>query len=502
MAQPPLAGDGQGLDAPREAPLPDPVPLFVDLDGTLIASDTLWESFAAGWRVDPVATVLGVMGLWRGRALLKQQMAAAGSLDVSLLPYREPFVAWLREQREKGRRIVLATAADSSMAQAVADHLQLFDDVLASDGVRNLKGLRKLEAIRAVAGGAFDYCGNGPEDLAILRAARQAIVVGAGAGVIRRARHAGNVQAVLEPSPSTLRSLPAWIDAMRPHQWLKNLLLLVPLVTSFRVDEIALFSAAVFAMISFSLGASAGYLVNDLLDLAADRRHPRKRGRPFASGLLPISGGFALAALLLAGSLGLGFAISRALGAWVVIYLLMTFGYTLFVKRVPVLDVAMLAGLYTVRILAGGAAIGVDVSFWLLSFSVFLFFSLALVKRCGELVSRVVRDEDTGQGRGYTVSDLTVLQPLGIATSVAAVLVLALYVNTPEVARRYASPQLLWLMLTALLIWLGRLWLATARGQMHDDPLVYAIESPDSRWLVAAMFATYAVAALWQPGLV
>ncbi len=478
------------------------VPLYVDLDGCLLRTDTLWESFAAALRANPVAALLALVQLLQGRAALKRRLAAIGRPDVASMPRHERFVGWLCAQRAGGRRLVLATAADSALAEQAADAARiecggaLFDAVLSSDGRSNLKGPAKLAAIRAHAGDApFDYCGNGPEDVAIFARARRAVVVGASARVLEAARRQADVREVFDlraPWPTRLR---AWLRAMRPHQWAKNTLVLVPLLTSFRIGEWSAVAEAILAFVAFSLAASSGYLLNDLLDLAADRRHPRKRERPFASGEASVRSGFAVAAALFVGSIALAASVGAAFVAWVLVYLAMTGTYSGFAKRIALLDVAMLAGLYTVRVLAGGAAIGVEVSFWLLAFSVFLFFSLALVKRCGELVAQIERDEQTAEGRGYQAGDLPVLQTLGISTSCAALVVLALYVQTPEVTLRYASPQVLWLMLVGLLILLGRLWLATARGRMHDDPLVFAAEDRASRWIALALLVLFAAAA-------
>ncbi|MCL4184249.1 MAG: UbiA family prenyltransferase [Burkholderiaceae bacterium] len=472
------------------------VPLYVDLDGSVIRTDTLWESFASALRRNPLRAIVALRALASGRAALKRRLAEIGAPDIDSLPRHEALIDWLREQRAQGRRIVLATAADRSLARSVASSVALFDEVIASDGCRNLKGRHKLEAIRHDAGGApFDYCGNGPEDVAIFAAARRAIVVGAGPRVLRQARRQADVAAVFDPKPTLPQRLHAWLGALRPHQWLKNLLVLVPLITAFRLDEPTVVGDALLAFASFSLAASSGYLLNDLLDLAADRHHPRKRERAFAAGRLSVRSGFVGAALLLVASLAIAVAVGERLLATVMAYLAMTAIYSGLAKRIALFDVAMLAGLYTVRVLAGGAATGVEVSFWLLAFSVFLFFSLALLKRCGELVAQLERDEQTGKGRGYGTSDLAVLQTLGIATSCAALVVLALYVREPEVTQRYASPQILWLMLFGFLIWLGRLWLDTARGRMHDDPLVYAMQEPGSRWLLAGLLVLFGIAA-------
>jgi 4-hydroxybenzoate polyprenyltransferase len=288
----------------------------------------------------------------------------------------------------------------------------------------------------------------------------------------------------------------AWLRALRPHQWLKNLLVFVPLLTAFLVNDPGAVLAALLAFVAFGCVASGGYLVNDLLDLSADRRHPTKHLRPFASGELKAASGVAAAAALFAAGLGIAALVAPALAAWLAAYGLLTLAYSLFIKRQAVFDLIALAALYTIRILAGGAAVGVEVSFWLLAFSVFLFFSLATVKRCAELVSMRAREVNRARGRGYEAGDYEVLKSLGTSTSVAAVLVLALYVESAEIAHRYAAPRLLWLMLVGLLAWLSHLWLVTARGAMDDDPLVFTLRDPVSRWLVAAIGLAFACAAL------
>ncbi len=479
------------------------IPLYVDLDGCLLRTDTLWESFAAALRAHPVLTVLALCSLVRGRAVLKHRLAMIGRLDITSMPPHRQFRQWLLGQHAQGRRIVLATAADALIAAQVLDQVRddqgkpLFAAALSSDGQSNLKGAAKLTAIRADAGDrSFDYCGNGPEDLVIFAAARGAIVVGAARRTLATAQRAAKILAVHDPRPSAGERLRAWLRAVRPHQWLKNLLVLVPLITSFHFDEARALACAVLAFVAFSLAASSGYLLNDLLDLASDRQHPRKRARPFAAGELPVRDGFGAAALLFLAAILLALLIGPAFTAWVLVYLAMTGLYSAVGKRIALLDVTMLAGLYTVRVLAGGAAIPVEVSFWLLAFSVFLFFSLALVKRCAELVAQVERNERTAEGRSYLPGDLPVLQMLGVSTSVAALVVLALYTQIPEVLQRYGSPKMLWLILAGLLILLGRLWLATARGRMHDDPLVFLMQDVASRWMIALLLGLFTAAAL------
>lgn len=479
------------------------IPLYVDLDGCLLRTDTLWESFAAALRAHPVLACLALGALLRGRAALKQRLASIGRPDIGSLPLHRAFLGWLREQHEQGRRLILATAADAAIAGQVVDTVRsnqgdpLFAGALSSDGATNLKGAAKLAAIRADADGQpFDYCGNGPEDLVIFAAARGAIVVGASRRTVEAAQRAATVLAIHDPRHPIGERMGAWLRAVRPHQWLKNLLVLVPLATSFHFDDARAVGCAALAFVAFSLAASSGYLLNDLLDLASDRLHPRKRARPFASGELPVRDGFVAAAILFFAAIALALLIGAAFTFWVLVYLAMTGVYSAVGKRVALLDVTILAGLYTVRVLAGGAAIVVEVSFWLLAFSVFLFFSLALVKRCAELVAQLERSERTAEGRSYAPDDLPVLQMLGVSTSVAALVVLALYTQIPEVLQRYAAPKILWLILAGLLILLGRLWLATARGRMHDDPLVFLMQDAASRWIVVSLLVLFTAAAL------
>lgn len=484
--------------APVGALVSDTTPLYVDLDGTLIRTDLLWESLLSSARTHPVAALRGLARLRHGKAAMKCALAQAAAIDVATLPYNVPFLDWLRGEARRGRPIYLATAADSGLAGRVAAHLGFFSGVLASDGRHNLKGPNKLAAIREHRrGGPFAYCGNGPEDVAIFAAASEAIVVGASRSVEAAARASANVTHRFPCDPAGVRT---WARAMRVHQWLKNLLVFVPLLTSFGLADPAAIVAAVVAFIAFCLVASGGYFVNDLLDLGADRQHPTKRGRPLASGRLSVPSGAAAAAA----AFGVGFAaaafLSWSFAGWLGAYAVLTLTYSMAIKRYAIFDLIALAALYTLRILAGGAAIGVEVSFWLLAFSVFLFFSLATVKRCGELASIRSRSEQSARGRGYHAGDLEVLKSFGTATSVAAVLVLALYVQTPEVNQRYAAPRALWLMLAALLTWLAHLWLVTWRGAMHDDPLVFALRDPTSRWLIAAMGVAFGCAALLRFG--
>jgi 4-hydroxybenzoate polyprenyltransferase/phosphoserine phosphatase len=453
-------------------------PLFVDLDGTLVQTDCLAENVLREIKRAPASAWRMLGQLRAGRAALKQQLAQRGCLEVEHLPYREDLLRYLREQREAGRRLYLATGADRSIAERVARHLGLFDGVLASDGVTNLTGERKLRAIRATASHGFAYAGDSRADLAVWAEADAAVLVGTRDAVRQRA---AQLTAIEREFPSTAIRPADWLRALRVHQWLKNLLVFVALLTSFRLTDPAAVAEALVAFFAFSLTASAVYVVNDLLDLDADRAHPRKRFRPFAAGRLPIVHGLVAAAVLLGGGLTLAAIESGGLLVVLLLYLATTTAYTWRFKSQALLDVVVLTVLYVLRIVGGAYAIGVPTSVWLLAFALFIFLSLALAKRCSELVSMQTLGRDRARGRGYRVEDLRVLWPVGIATGVSSVLVFALFISADALPAHYAAPSLMWFVALGLFYWLAYLWLKTSRGDLLDDPLVFALRDSGSR---------------------
>ena len=464
-------------------------PLCVDLDGTLIRSDMLIEGVLASV-VNPLL-YRALLGLRSGnRAAFKRAVAAASEFDPALLPYHNRLLVFLREQKALGRRLVLVTAADETLAHRVAAHLGLFDEVLASDGVRNLKGPHKAEVlIERFGQGGFSYVGDSRADLHVWRAARIGVLVNVRPAVAAAARGLITIEA--EFSDDGLPWL-ALLRAMRPYQWAKNLLVFVPLLVSgAQLDWLGL-SAAVLAFAAFSLTASGIYLLNDLADLAADRKHPRKRLRPFASGALPVQLGLAASGVAMASGLALAWA--AGIFAVIALYALLSVSYSAKLKEMPLIDVFMLAALYSIRLVAGGEATGHQVSLWLFAFSSFLFLSLALVKRAGELAA--VSPESGGQlaRRGYHAGDTIILQMFGSSSAVAASLVLTLFVQSEAKEARYASPGFLWGIVPLVLFWQCRVWLSTARGYMHDDPIVYAAKDWVS-WLVALASIALMIAA-------
>jgi 4-hydroxybenzoate polyprenyltransferase/phosphoserine phosphatase len=461
-------------------------PLVVDLDGTLTPTDTLVESVIQAVKRNPWDILRLLLWLWQGCSVLKARLASRVGLAAETLPYQEALCDFLRIERAKGRWIVLATAAHRSIAESVAAHLGLFDEVIASDETRNLKGIVKLDAIRACAGNRFVYAGDSAADLPIWKEADAAVLVRTSPRVTKAVRRHTPVEREFQRSRA---GVGVWLRELRLHQWLKNLLLFVPLLTAFAFTDAGKLLAALFAFLSFSLAASATYVLNDLWDLDSDRRHPHKRSRPLASAQISITAGLGVSAVLLMMALAVASTLAVDFFLLLLLYLILTGSYSLVLKRCVLLDVLILSVLYTLRIIAGAAAIGVTMSIWLLAFSVFIFFSLALVKRCAELVSLEQVGRNEIPGRNYQVGDLTVLWPMGIGAGLCAVVVFTLFVSTVETEARYATPQLLWLVAIDLLYWHGLVWIKTARGEMHDDPVVYAVRDFGSRITIAAMVA-------------
>ena len=467
------------------------LPLVVDLDGTLTPTDTLAESLVALVKQSPLNLLRVPLRLLNGRADFKDWVATRAGVSPESLPYREPLLAYLRGEKEKGRRIVLATAAHRSIAEGVSEHLDLFDEVIATQNGRNLKGEAKLEAIRQKLGGEFVYAGDSAADAPIWKGAKAAVLVGVPTATAEAIRKAVPVEREFAAEEG---GLAAWLRALRVHQWLKNLLLFVPLLTAFSFFDVWKLLTTVIAFFAFSFAASASYLLNDLWDLENDRAHPRKRTRPFASARIPIVRGVAVAAVALVVALLLAYAVSTSFLYMLLLYLAITSAYSWVLKERALIDVLTLSLLYTLRILAGSVAIGIPSSSWQLAFSAFIFLCLALVKRCAELVALEQSGQGSAPGRDYRVTDLAVLYPLGVGAALSAVVVFGLFISTEETRARYATPELLWLVALGLVYWLARLWIKTSRGRMDDDPLVYAVTDSGSLMAVTFMVAVTLIA--------
>ena len=454
------------------------IPLAVDLDGTLIQTDTLHESAVRALRTHPLQTLQIPLWLAQGKAHLKQRLANLTDFDASALPYNHALIVWLKEQRALGRHLILCTASDRSMADAIARHLGIFDEVMASDGVRNLSARHKAAALKERFGHqGFDYAGNSVDDLPVWSEARHAIVVNAPASVQQQALELCEVEKEFPSLSSHAGVLPS---VLRMHQWLKNLLLFIAPLAAHQTPSADLSSMLLLAFFSFSVCASAVYIANDLFDLDSDRHHPRKRLRPFASGRVSVAKGVVLFPLLLLNAFLFAIPVGSAFVGWLLFYFLLTCAYSWSLKRVVLIDCLVLAMLYTVRIVAGAAAAGIALSFWLLAFSVFLFLSLAFVKRYAELKTHADDGRDHAHGRGYWISDAPLVQSLGITSGYAAVVVLALYLNSDAVVKLYQQPVVMWSAVPVMLFWISWMWMKAHRGEMHDDPLLFAVRDKAS----------------------
>ncbi len=462
-------------------------PLVVDLDGTLIKTDLLLETANQVISRHPLRVLRVLAGSLGSRSALKARLAQECTVDATGLPYDEDLVHWLRSEKERGRRLVLATASHRLLAEAVQQHLGLFDEVLATEGDVNLKAERKRALLVDLYGeGGFDYVGNHAADLPVWSSSARAYVTGGSSRLAAQARAQGSD--VSRIGGDRRSKLLAFARALRPYQWVKNLLVLLPLFAAHAYGDPASAGKAVLGLVVFCLLASTVYVLNDLADVVDDRHHPYKRRRPFAGGDLSLLTGWIIWPLLLAAACLLaGFLLPPLFLGAVATYLVLTLAYSLRLKRLAVLDALTLAALYTLRVAAGAAAISVEPSFWLLAFSVFFFLSLAFVKRYSELRVAPVEDGGRIRGRGYLRADLEIVSTLGVAAGYIAVLVLALYVNDSPTTQLYRSPRLIWLACPVLLFWISRAWLIAHRGDMNEDPVVFALKDPVS-WAVGACF--------------
>ena len=490
LVYPPDAVSAQGLD------LPVGTPLCVDLDGTLVKSDTLVDSTLALARQKP-AMLLNLPGwLMQGKAALKKHITSAVTLDVTHLPYNRELMQFLEQERATGRPIYLATAADKVLAERVAEHLDIFTGVLASDGDLNLAGKNKLAAFQSRFGDNFCYIGNASPDVPLLTHCLSPMVANPTGGLKSGLRSAKitPVRTFIDKA-STLK---AWLKAIRLHQWAKNILIFLPLLLAHKLN-LGLAAGSLVAFLAFGLCASATYIVNDLLDIEADRKHIKKRRRPFASGDLSAIKGVTVVGLFLALSFTLAALLPQIITfidpaqrlkspfsfiIWLAVYGVTTSAYSFSLKRMVLVDVIVLSGLYTIRIIAGAAATGIPISPWLAAFSIFFFLSLAFVKRFAELESLRLRGAAPANGRGYLITDIEQLRSFGSASGYVSVFVLTQYINgLSGPLSLYTHTTRLWLLLPVLLLWISRLWLLASRGELDEDPVVYAITDKRSLFL-------------------
>ena len=467
-------------------------PLCVDLDHTLIRTDVLWESVVQLWRHPAIAVRAIAALLSRGKAAFKSTLANAVTVDVATLPYNEDVLAYARSRHLAGQKVILATASHRTIAQRVADHLGIFESVFATENDANLSGTAKRDVLVSAYGeGGYDYIGDSKKDLPIFKSARHALLASPSRRLLQQASAMGNVAHVFPAVPANAKT---FARALRLHQWAKNALLAVPLLSAHLLLSPQAWVNLIIAFFGFGLVASATYLVNDLLDLQSDRQHARKRFRPLADGRLSIQSGLALCAASVIAGCAISLLLPPAFMLYLGVYVVLTLSYSFDLKRRLLVDVIALALLYTLRILAGGAAIGVAVSEWLLMFSLFIFLSLAFLKRVIEIAGS--QSDTRIAGRGYSIIDLDTARTIGITSGLLSVMVLSLYISSPAVTQLYQAPQVLWLLCPLLIYWIARIWLLVARGEVHHDPVVFALQDWRSYvvgtgGLIIMLIATY-----------
>jgi len=464
-------------------------PLCVDLDGTLIKTNTLYEAIIALIRAHPVAAFLLPYWLMRGQAYLWQRLSERVSINVTLLPYRQEVLEYLRREKARGREIALVSGSHHTIVEKVAHHLGLFDRFLGSNESVHLVGPAKLSAIlKLYEKHYFDYIGDTSADFSIWQVSDHAVIVSGDNSLVKRLLGVNiNTEHINPNDPSWLKAL---FKAMRPYQWSKNLLLFAAAFLSHNFTNLPVMLSAAHGFVAFSLCASAAYIMNDLFDLETDRLHTKKRHRPFAAGDLSLVYGGLFSLLLLILALLFALALSPKFALSLSIYFAMTLSYSFYLKKKLLLDVFLLAGLYTIRVWAGGVCAGVTISNWTLAFFMSLSLSLAIAKRYSELAASANAQREVKiHRRGYQTSDMPFLLCLGCINANISVLVIALYISSKDTYYYYTNPSALWLICPAVAYWVCRLWMLTIRGKLNEDPVLFAIKDKVS-YLLGAFIVT------------
>jgi len=453
--------------------------LCVDVDGTLLRTNLLFESFLSFAKQRTLLLPLVPFWLMRGKAHLKRRFARSVTLKNAHLTVHQQLLEFLRSEHASGRRVVLCSGSDEELVRRIAKQLSLSEEVLGSDGTVNLTGINKARCLVERFGvRGFDYAGNSRDDLPIWNQARYAIVVNASRGVQKASQRLGNVEKVL---PRTNGIISALLRVIRPYQWIKNGLVYLPLLTSHNFLHLNLVLKATIAFIAMSLSASSIYVINDLADIESDRNHEVKRRRPLASGDLPIPIGLVVGPVLFLLGICVSLILPKTATLLLLFYAGLSLTYTFWLKQRLLADVIGLSLLYSLRIMLGGSATSILVSPWLLAFSLFLFLSLAFGKRVTEMLRVTAAEQEGASNRAYLSADTTILASFGVVSGYMACLVLSFYISSDSVRLLYPHPTWLWLLLPPLLYWIGRVWLKTMRRKMSDDPILF----------LAKDFATY-----------
>lgn len=469
------------------------IPLFVDVDGTYLKTDLLFESFIIAFRRNPLVFLYCFFWLAKGIGYLKFKLADIADLDLKHLPVNQEFLIFLCEERKKQREIIIATAAAEKYAKLIVEQSNLFDSYISSDINTNLKSNAKLTRILEKYK-EFAYAGNDKADFALFSKANEKYLVNANERIVSAAKKF-DFDGVFD-SPSSIGIMKPWFRQLRVHQWLKNLLIFVPLLVSGLFTQLNTVSSVVLGFIAFCFLASSTYIINDLFDLSSDRLHVRKKFRPLAAGQISIFSGILASVLSLTLSFGIAITISIDFTFILLSYLSLTLFYSFVLKKYVAMDTVALAILYTLRIIAGAAILNVHVSFWLFCFSIFIFLSLALVKRCAELKSLESEGKKSTNGRDYEVTDYPILSCFGVASAMLSLLMFSFYINNNALTNQYQEPDMLWLIVLGLCYWLMRMWIKTHRGEMHDDPIIYSLKDWGSIFTIIASVVIMIVAQL------
>jgi len=466
--------------------------LFVDLDGTLIKTDILYESVLL--LIKNNFFYLFVLPFWwfKGKSTLKYNIANLVDINPKTLPYNEEFLDYLKQQYQQGRKIILTTATTEKYAKSIADYLGIFTETIASSIDQNISGTEKLNAIKRHSDKLI-YAGNAVIDLKVFPYAQESIIVNPTYRLKMRLKELSNVTEYFEFKQNNI-----WImlKAARVYQWVKNSLLFVPLLMSQQFYDSNATLNVVLAFFSFSLLASATYIVNDLIDIPNDREHVRKKNRPLASGSLSIPSAIVMMLTLFISSFIIAININVTFIYGLIFYLALTLLYSFKLKSYILMDAISLSLLYTTRIFVGALVINTIPSVWLIAFSMFMFFSLALIKRCSELQALEAEKKNRTPGRDYTVSDTYILATMGVTSGFMSILIVALYLNDTQSISQYTYPEILWLVCPLLLYWIGRMWIKTFRDEMHDDPIVFTIKDKGSLFCIASVLVIIITAIL------
>ncbi len=460
--------------------------LSVDLDGTLIKTNLLCETFWSSFSNDLLIPIKALFASFQGKTYLSKVLLNSSSLNIKSLPYNKAVIEYISNHRAKGGKVALISDINHKIVNNIAEHLNLFDEVYCASSLTNFKGSDKENMHEKIFGKRnFDYIGNSSKDIKIWGISNKAITFNAGKSLKRECELINfNTFHLVDTDKRELLS--SFFQEIRPYQWIKNILLFIPLIAAQDFDKTTLFYAFL-SFFSFSITSSSVYILNDLLDIKADRNHPIKYKRPFASGSLPLGLGFILGILLLLLGLTIGFTVSKSFIAILLTYYFITLSYSFYLKRKALVDIFILSGLYTLRLLAGSVATNVNISFWLLVFSIFIFLSLAAIKRQSELIDLLNRNKNRIENRGYSIRDLDFIRTLGISSGLISILVLSLYLNSPKVLVLYSDPKFLWIACFFFLFWFIRVCLKTDRGEMQYDPIIFAFKDRVSNYIFGSI---------------